>query len=127
MTDIVDIVPKLRGMIEGLGTTSAEIAASLELEGVQGDKGSASSCAISAYVRKHFPEILPNTGYIGSVSITQVGTGSDEWDDYYAEVLANDVVCEDLGFGGIMGPRAKFIREFDEGLYPNLVKPQTIV
>lgn len=97
---VSEVFTKIRDAVLGLGTTPDEIAENLRLEGVQGLMGVSSSCAISAYVRKHWPDVLPSTSPYG---------------------LVLDATCS--RYVPLPPSHSEFVISFDRGEYPELISP----
>jgi hypothetical protein len=92
-------IAKLFEQVDGLGTTSQEIADNLRLENIRAYPSDPVECALSQYALKHYPELDISTG------------------------AANMSVRDGLNLDIHVLPSAhiQFVMEFDRGQYPDLV------
>lgn len=99
-----DGMPKsLPTLLSNLGTTADEIAAKLTDAGIAGDINEPCSCAIAAFIKA--------SGYEDAA----VGTNDDG--GFYVETEDQQEYTI-----GRSGPIPDFIRAFDAGAYPHLVR-----
>lgn len=99
---------KITAQIQGLGTTSADIATSLQLEGIKAIPGSGFKCALSQYVVNHFPEVKISTGLVSA----------------FISTPSNPIGPADAGNGFTVrhsGAMAAFVLDFDSMVYPDLI------
>lgn len=94
---------KIFHAVKGLGTSADAIAESLKIEGVTGEVKSPGSCALSAYIYKHFPDAEVETG--GDILILDYSS-ADTGELHYLPQAHRD-----------------FVQTFDQGGYPDLLKP----
>lgn len=100
-----ELTSKIQQQIAGLGENADAIARSLALEGVKGEMGEAESCALAAYVQKHFGDQLTSVDVCSSVRIRYDEDAEDSYDRFSLTPAA-----------------VEFIAAFDHGQYPDLVE-----
>jgi hypothetical protein len=90
-------------LLSELGSTADEIAAKLAEAGIEGDINEPCSCAIAAFIKANgYPDVAVGTNNDGGFYV--------ETDDHSEFTI------------GQAGPIPDFIRAFDAGAYPHLVR-----